>query len=172
MFFDLLSTFNEHRTLVKMWVSISTVNTFDWFVLTAGGELFMQLEREGIFMEDTAWWASLSVAGKVLITWPEITLVFSFPLTNSVFQVINGIFPPWEMNINKSICFRMLCLKSFHPLIHSHLLCLYAYFKVQPHYLQHENISKWQQCDKRPVLRVVFGGFSLLTRDVQKGQWC
>ena len=21
-----------------------------------GGELFMQLEREGIFMEDTAWW--------------------------------------------------------------------------------------------------------------------
>lgn len=24
-------------------------------VVTAGGELFMQLEREGIFMEDTAW---------------------------------------------------------------------------------------------------------------------
>jgi len=23
----------------------------------SGGELFMQLEREGIFMEDTAWWA-------------------------------------------------------------------------------------------------------------------
>lgn len=32
--------------------------TFDlslWFPLPAGGELFMQLEREGIFMEDTAW---------------------------------------------------------------------------------------------------------------------
>ena len=25
-------------------------------VLFSGGELFMQLEREGIFMEDTAWW--------------------------------------------------------------------------------------------------------------------
>lgn len=25
----------------------------------AGGELFMQLEREGIFMEDTAWWVFL-----------------------------------------------------------------------------------------------------------------
>lgn len=24
--------------------------------ICAGGELFMQLEREGIFMEDTAWW--------------------------------------------------------------------------------------------------------------------
>lgn len=24
-------------------------------LLLAGGELFMQLEREGIFMEDTAW---------------------------------------------------------------------------------------------------------------------
>lgn len=24
--------------------------------VSTGGELFMQLEREGIFMEDTAWW--------------------------------------------------------------------------------------------------------------------
>lgn len=27
-----------------------------------GGELFMQLEREGIFMEDTAWWVSLQLS--------------------------------------------------------------------------------------------------------------
>lgn len=27
--------------------------------MCAGGELFMQLEREGIFMEDTAWWVVL-----------------------------------------------------------------------------------------------------------------
>lgn len=26
--------------------------------VSAGGELFMQLEREGIFMEDTAWWVT------------------------------------------------------------------------------------------------------------------
>jgi serine/threonine protein kinase len=25
-----------------------------------GGELFMQLEREGIFMEDTAWWVKFN----------------------------------------------------------------------------------------------------------------
>lgn len=34
------------------------MNTVDWqilYVVAAGGELFMQLEREGIFMEDTAW---------------------------------------------------------------------------------------------------------------------
>ena len=30
--------------------------TFYVCVALAGGELFMQLEREGIFMEDTAWW--------------------------------------------------------------------------------------------------------------------
>lgn len=34
--------------------------------MNAGGELFMQLEREGIFMEDTAWWVSLYVTGKTL----------------------------------------------------------------------------------------------------------
>lgn len=28
--------------------------------VSAGGELFMQLEREGIFMEDTAWWVPAS----------------------------------------------------------------------------------------------------------------
>lgn len=28
---------------------------YNLFFLMTGGELFMQLEREGIFMEDTAW---------------------------------------------------------------------------------------------------------------------
>lgn len=32
------------------------LQTRRFVLLLAGGELFMQLEREGIFMEDTAWW--------------------------------------------------------------------------------------------------------------------
>lgn len=37
------------RSLFQLWIYLAL------YVVTAGGELFMQLEREGIFMEDTAW---------------------------------------------------------------------------------------------------------------------
>lgn len=47
---------NVHR---KGWVCFPVQEILNRFlslnVVTAGGELFMQLEREGIFMEDTAW---------------------------------------------------------------------------------------------------------------------
>lgn len=50
------------------------------FPFPVGGELFMQLEREGIFMEDTAWWVCLYVTGKAITIW--LALPFSFPRTN------------------------------------------------------------------------------------------
>lgn len=39
-------------------VCVYVLTTCCFMRLLAGGELFMQLEREGIFMEDTAWWVS------------------------------------------------------------------------------------------------------------------
>lgn len=53
-------------------------HNFTLYVVSAGGELFMQLEREGIFMEDTAWWVSRSVTRKAVTIWDNN----SWELTN------------------------------------------------------------------------------------------
>ncbi len=78
MFFGRQSTYNKYGTWCVDW---KLTDRF-CILVTAGGELFMQLEREGIFMEDTAWWVCLSDTGKAWSLWPGIILAFSFPLTN------------------------------------------------------------------------------------------
>lgn len=46
---------HTHTSFGTPCVCVCVLSTLCVVLLLAGGELFMQLEREGIFMEDTAW---------------------------------------------------------------------------------------------------------------------
>ena len=57
MLLNIWHLFFQHPFIVDLMYAFQTGGKL-YLILEylPGGELFMQLEREGIFMEDTAWW--------------------------------------------------------------------------------------------------------------------
>lgn len=60
----------------------------------SGGELFIHLEREGIFLEDTTWWV-FGLHTTIQLVWPTFSLRATIS-SESVFCFIFMFMNDWE----------------------------------------------------------------------------